>query len=84
MKNTHINVTIDFSLWNGQEMDLRVPGVQPARELIENLGKSLGYDTYLKNKNQYALKEKGKEIVLLDYETLVDRGISDGAFLEIV
>jgi uncharacterized ubiquitin-like protein YukD len=38
---THINITIDFSKWDGRVYDLRIPTHQPVKQLLLNIAETL-------------------------------------------
>ncbi|HEL6628233.1 TPA: hypothetical protein UPF69_002110, partial [Listeria monocytogenes] len=43
-KNTHMNVTVDFTNWGASKYDLRIPVHQPIKALIINLAETLKID----------------------------------------
>lgn len=53
---THINVTVDFSKWNGNTYDLRIPNHQSIKYLLKNLIDTLKIDNH--NGSHFVMKVK--------------------------
>lgn len=77
--NTHINVTINFSNWDGPEYDLRIPVHQPVKQLLLNLVETLKLD--LTKVSLCAIKIPTKDLLLTDDDRLIDYQVSDGDIL---
>ena len=79
---THINVTVDFSKWNGNTYDLRIPNHQSIKYLLKNLIDTLKIDNH--NGSHFVMKVKNKSIVLTDNDRLIDHQITDGDILQVL
>lgn len=79
-----VNVTVDFSIFGKGKEDLRIPKLQPSKELVLNLVEAMGYSKYLSKDYFYVLKDVRTGLVLKDYETIDDKKIGDGAELKII
>lgn len=77
--NTHINVTINFSNWDGPEYDLRIPVHQPVKQLLLNLVETLKID--LTKVSLFAIKIPTKDLLLTDDDRLIDYQVTDGDIL---
>lgn len=77
--NTHINVTINFSNWDGPEYDLRIPVHQPVKQLLLNLVETLKID--LMKVSLFAIKIPTKDLLLTDDDRLIDYQVTDGDIL---
>lgn len=77
--NTHINVTINFSNWDGPEYDLRIPVHQPVKQLLLNLVETLKID--LTKVSLCAIKIPTKDLLLTDDDRLIDYQVTDGDIL---
>ncbi len=81
-KQTHLNVTVDFTKWGAAQKDLRIPVHQPIKALILNLAETLKFEGA--NDTKYSLKATNKGILLSDDDKLTDYPITDGDILEIL
>ncbi|EIA21332.1 YukD family protein [Listeria fleischmannii 1991] len=82
VKQTHLNVTVDFTKWGESQKDLRIPAHQPIKALILNLAETLKFE--LGSDTKYSLKATNKGILLSDDDKLTDYPITDGDILEIL
>ena len=76
---THINVTVDFSKWNGNTYDLRIPNHQWG--WWKGIGE-LRIDNH--EGSHFVIKVKNKSIVLTDNDRLIDHQITDGDILQVL
>ncbi|NVW25153.1 EsaB/YukD family protein [Listeria monocytogenes] len=81
-KNTHMNVTVDFTNWGASKYDLRIPVHQPIKALIINLAETLKID--YKDLSKCTIKTTNKAILLSDDDKLTNFQIADGDILEIL
>ncbi|MHC5251656.1 EsaB/YukD family protein [Listeria kieliensis] len=81
-KETHLNVTVDFSKWGAEVYDLRIPVGQPVRALIDNLKETLKID--MPDASKCSIKAVNKGILLSDDDKMVDYPITNGDILEIL
>ncbi len=75
-KETHINVTVDFSNWNEQIYDLRIPKHQTVKQLLINLKETL--ELSIPDYSRFAIKVPTKQLVLADDDSLLDYPVADG------
>ncbi|WP_147536202.1 EsaB/YukD family protein [Bacillus marasmi] len=78
-KDTHINVTVDFSEWSKGSYDLRIPVHQPVKQLLVNLVESLQLD--IKKESLFTIKIPAKELLLTDDDRLIDYPVANGDVL---
>lgn len=78
-RETHINVTLDFTNWMGEIYDLRVPKHQTVKQLLLNLQETLNIQ--LPEISRFAIKVPTKQLVLADDDSLVDYPVADGDIL---
>ncbi|ARM71706.1 TPA_asm: hypothetical protein GIN74_12610 [Listeria monocytogenes] len=81
-KNTHMNVTVDFTNWGAGIYDLRIPVHQPIKALIINLAETLKIE--YKDLSKCTIKTTNKAILLSDDDKLTHFQIADGDVLEIL
>lgn len=81
-KKTHINVTIDFSNWEYEAYDLRIPKHQTVKQLLLNLQETL--EIYMPNHSQFAIKVLTKQLVISDDDSLTDYPVTDGDILVVL
>lgn len=77
-KNTHINVTVDFTLWSLGTYDLRIPIHQTVQQMLLNFMNTL---KVTKQPAVYAMKIPTKNLLLSDDDCLMDYPITDGDIL---
>lgn len=75
-KNTHINVTVDFSNWGDSKYDLRIPVHQPIKQLLMNLIETLNIDR--EQRSLSVIKVATKGLLLADGDSLIDYSVVDG------
>ncbi|MEH7107140.1 MULTISPECIES: EsaB/YukD family protein [Bacillaceae] len=78
-KETHINVTVDFSKWGKGRYDVRIPLHQPIKQLLVNLNEALNLD--IEKPAIFALKVAEKELLLADDDRLADYPVTNGDIL---
>ncbi|MEI3604075.1 EsaB/YukD family protein [Pseudogracilibacillus sp. SE30717A] len=76
IKETHINVTVDFSNWGANVYDLRIPKHQTVKQLLINLQDTLGIQ--MPNQSRFVIKVPTKQLVLADDDSLLDYPVADG------
>lgn len=79
---THINVTIDFTKWDGGTYDLRIPNHQSIKYLLKNLVETLNIGNY--DQSRCVIKVINKSIVLTDNDRLIDYKVTDGDVLQVL
>lgn len=79
LKDTHINVTVDFNEWCKGSYDLRIPVHQPVKQLLVNLVESLNLD--IKKESLFTIKIPAKGILLTDDDRLMDYPVANGDIL---
>ncbi|MGL5042160.1 MAG: EsaB/YukD family protein [Culicoidibacterales bacterium] len=85
MKETHIDVTIDFSnVGLPTSFDLRIPTQQPVHELIVNICRTLKIEQVLASKMTYSLRVINKNMIVSGSDILANTHASNGDLLEIV
>jgi uncharacterized ubiquitin-like protein YukD len=82
LKQTHINVTIDFSNWGDGVYDLRVPVHQSIKQFILNLVETLKIEDV--GRTGYALKVPMKNLLIADDDRLVEYPVVDGDILVVL
>jgi uncharacterized ubiquitin-like protein YukD len=78
-KETHINVTVDFSEWGKGRYDLRIPVHQPVKQLLTNIVETLNLG--LEKDALFTIKIPAKGILLTDDDRLVDFPAANGDIL---
>lgn len=81
-KQTHINITIDFSSWNRGAYDLRIPIHLTVKQLLVHLSETL--DIPLPEKPLFTIKIATKNLLLADDDYLSDYAVTDGDMFEIL
>ncbi|PZF91159.1 hypothetical protein C1903_01595 [Listeria ivanovii] len=81
-KDTHMNVTVDFTNWGADKYDLRIPVHQPIKALIINLAETLKIE--YQDLSKCTIKTINKAILLSDDDKLTNFQIADGDILEIL
>jgi len=79
---SHINVTIDFSNWNDEQYDLRIPTQQTVKQLLMNLHETL--DIPIPNRALFAFKVTTKQLLIADEDSLQDYPVTDGDILTVL
>lgn len=79
---THINVTVDFSKWNGKTYDLRIPNHQSIKYLLKNLIETLKIKNH--DGSHYVIKVVNKSLLLTDNDRLIDYEVTDGDILQVL
>lgn len=79
-----IIVTVDFSIFGKGKKKIRIPKLQPNKELVLSLVRSMGYQEYLNKDHFYTLEDVKTGLFLEDHETIEDKKIGDGAELKII
>ncbi|CAG9614494.1 Type VII secretion system accessory factor EsaB [Bacillus rhizoplanae] len=79
---THINVSVDFSKWNGETYDLRIPNHQSIKYLLKNLIETLKIQTH--DGSHYVIKVVNKSLLLTDNDRLIDYEVTDGDILQVL
>lgn len=82
MKRTHINVSIDFTNWDGAIYDLRVPIQLTVKQLLLNLEKTLGL--HMPERALFAMKVTTKHLLIADDDYLTDFPVTDGDFIVVL
>jgi len=78
-RETHVNVTVDFSKWSKGRYDVRIPAHQPIKQLLGNLIETLNLD--ITKVPLFAIKVPDKELLLTDDDRLVDYPVTNGDIL---
>lgn len=78
-RDTHVNVTIDFSNWCKGRYDVRIPLHQPIKQLLGNLIEALNLE--IDKAFLFAIKVTEKELLLADDDRLVDHPVTNGDIL---
>lgn len=78
-KQTHINITMDFSNWNNQQYDLRIPIQLTVKQLLLNLMETL--DIPMPEQSMFVVKVRTKHILLADDDYLHHFPVNDGDVL---
>ncbi|MGC4376901.1 EsaB/YukD family protein [Fictibacillus sp. Mic-4] len=76
---THINVTVDFSKWDGDQYDLRIPVHQTVKQLLGNITETLNLS--LSKESLFAVKVPAKDLLLTDDDRLIDYPVTNGDIL---
>jgi len=75
-KHTHVNITIDFTNWNDDLYDLRIPIHLTVKQLLLILHETL--EIPMPNHPLFALKIITKQLLIADDDHLVDFPITNG------
>lgn len=78
-RETHVNVTVDFSKWSKGRYDVRIPAHQSIKHLLGNLIETLNLD--ITKVSLFAIKVPDKELLLTDDDRLVDYPVTNGDIL---
>jgi uncharacterized ubiquitin-like protein YukD len=79
---THINITIDFSKWDGRVYDLRIPTHQPVKQLLLNIAETLKLN--LAEVSSCTIKVVNKELLFTDDDRLIDYHVTDGDIVKVL
>ncbi|MGP4040971.1 EsaB/YukD family protein [Gracilibacillus sp. D59] len=83
MKNSHIDVTIDFSESGmGSSYDLRIPVQISVKQLLLDLMDTLKIDQLNESKSVFKVKTKG--LVLADDDMLIDYPVTSGDIITVL
>lgn len=80
-RSQHINVTIRFEHIPDEEWDLRIPTLQTAQQLIQNVVTTLKLSNT--GVTDAIIEVETKDLVLADDDYLIDYPIVDGDYLVI-
>jgi len=75
-RETHVNVTVDFSKWSKGRYDVRIPAHQPIKQLLVNLIETLNLE--ITKVSLFVIKVPDKELLLTDDDRLVDYPVTNG------
>lgn len=81
-RETHVNVTVDFSKWRKGQYDVRIPAHQPIKQLLGNLVETLNLE--ITKGSLFAIKIPDKELLLTDDDRLVDYPVTNGDILQVL
>jgi uncharacterized ubiquitin-like protein YukD len=83
MKNSHIDVTIDFSECGvGGSYDLRIPVQITVKQLLLDLIDTLKIEQLKESKSAFKVKTKG--LVLVDDDMLIDYPVTSGDIITVL
>lgn len=82
IKQTHINVTIDFTNWNYTVYDLRIPNQLTVKQLLLNLQEAL--DIRMPRNGRHAMKVTTKQLFIADDDSFIDYPITDGDVITVL
>ncbi|SDZ50458.1 Uncharacterized ubiquitin-like protein YukD [Evansella caseinilytica] len=83
VKDTHINVTMDFTNWHGGGIyDLRIPVHVSVKQLLLSMMEILHVERA--EGSLCALKVITKDILISDDDSLIDYPITDGDILKVL
>lgn len=80
----HGNVTIDFGIYGGARVDLRVPFHLNTRSLINELASIYGFEDVQKDLQFQSFKAIVSEQFISGKQTLLEANIKDGEILVII
>ncbi|MEH7180131.1 EsaB/YukD family protein [Neobacillus vireti] len=81
-RETHVNVTVDFSKWSKGQYDVRIPAHQPIKQLLGNLIETLNLE--IAKVSLFAIKIPDKELLLTDDDRLIDYPVTNGDILQVL
>lgn len=79
---THINVTVDFSNWNAEKYDLRLPKYQTVKQLLINIQETL--EITMPKQPLFAIRVSTKHLVIAGDDYIADYPVVDGDVLTIL
>lgn len=82
VKQTHINVTMNFTNWNNNVYDLRIPNQLTVKQLLLNVQEAL--DIHMPRNGRHAVKVTTKQLFLADDDSLIDYPITDGDIITVL
>ncbi|MEN1967621.1 EsaB/YukD family protein [Lentibacillus sp. N15] len=83
LRDTHINVTIDFSnRASGGTYDLRIPVQLPVKQLLLNVMETLKLEMI--DDSRFAIKVITKDLLLADDDMLIDYPVANGDILTVL
>lgn len=75
-KQSHINITIDFTSWNKGSYDLRIPIHLTVKQLLIHLSETL--EIPFPEKSLFTIKIATKSLLLADDDYISDYAVTDG------
>lgn len=84
MMEKHGNITIDFSSYGGNRVDLKIPFHMKTRDLINELSSIYGYSELQDELQLQSFKALLSNKFISNKETLLDANIKNGEILLII